>query len=262
MADTGGLAAEDSVEALVVDLEAEVSAVAEALEDSAAEDQAVVDLEESGDTKMSDKKIEQIREILGTNLVLVAQYNTGDVKSTLVVCNTIDFDTLKNLKQLKEIPLVFTKEELINGIDVFPIEFLNIKQHHNMLFGEDILKDIVISKSNLRRQLEFEFRSKLIHLREHYLHFKGKDIEKLILSAVPTLCPIIGALLYLGDMEDKEDMVGLISNKYGVDLHILEEIQDIRKGKAKFKNDKEQYIKELINVLHDIGKIIDEFKVK
>lgn len=227
----------------------------------AAEGQAVVDLEESGDTKMMDEKMEKIRDILGKNLVLIAQYNTGDVKSTLVVCNKLDFDTLKNLKQLKEIPLVFTKEELTNGIDVFPIEFLNIKQHHSMLFGEDILKDIVISKPNLRRQLEFEFRSKLIHLREQYLHFKGKDIDNLILSAVPTLSPIIGALVYLGDMEEKENMVKCVSHKYGVDLHILEEIQDIRKGKAKFKNDKEQYIKDLIKVLHDIGKIIDEYKV-
>jgi len=212
--------------------------------------------------KMTDKKIEQIREILGANLVFVAQYNTGDVKSTLVVCNTIDFDTLKNLKQLKEIPLVFTKEELTNGIDVFPIEFLNIKQHHTMIFGEDILKDIIISKANLRQQLEFEFRSKLIHLREQYLHFKGKDIDNLILSAIPTLSPIIGALMFLGDKEDKENMIQCVSRKFGVDLHILEEIQDIRKGKAKFNKDKDQYIKELINVLHDIGKIIDEFKVK
>jgi hypothetical protein len=226
------------------------------------EDRAVVDLEDIGDTKMTDINIEKIRDILGENLVLIAQYNTGDVISTLVVCNTIDFETLKNLKQLKEIPLVFTKEELTNGIDVFPIEFLNIKQHHSMLFGEDILKDIIISKSNLRQQLEFEFRSKLIHLREHYLHFKGKDIEKLILSAVPTLSPIIGALVYLGDMEEKEDTIGFVSKKYGVDLHVLEEIQDIRKGKAKFKKDKEEYIKDLINVLHDIGKIIDEYKVK
>jgi hypothetical protein len=211
---------------------------------------------------MTDKNIEKIREILGKNLVLIAQYNTGDVKSTLVVCNELYFETLKNLKQLKEIPLVFAKEELTNGIDVFPIEFLNIKQHHTMIFGEDILKDIVISKPNLRRQLEFEFRSKLIHLREQYLHFKGKDMDNLILSAIPTMSPIIGALVYLGDLEDKEDMVKSVSQKFGVDLQILEEIQDIRKGKAKFKKDKEQYIKDLIRVLHDIGKIIDEYKVK
>jgi len=229
---------------------------------SAEEDQVVGGLEESGDTKMTDKKLEQIKEILGTNLVLLAQYDTGGVISTLVVCNNLDFETIRNLKQLKEIPLVFTKEELTNGIDVFPIEFSNIKQHHTIIFGENFLKDIAISKPNLRRQLEFEFRSKLIHLRQQYLQFKGRDIENLILSAVPTLSPIIGGLMYLGDMEDKEDLVGLVSKKYSVDLHILGEIQDIRKGKAKFKKDKEQYIKDLIRVLNDIGKIIDEYKVK
>jgi hypothetical protein len=87
-------------------------------------------------------------------------------------------------------------------------------------------------------------------------------MDNLILSAVPTMSPIIGALVYLGDLEDKEDMVKSVSQKFGVDLQILEEIQDIRKGKAKFKKDKEQYIKDLTRVLHNIGKIIDEYKVK
>ena len=44
-------------------------------------------------------------------------------------------------------------------------------------------------------------------------------------------------------------------------MSVLKEIYDIRQGKSKFKKDKEQYIKELINVLSGIGKIIDEIKV-
>jgi hypothetical protein len=205
----------------------------------------------------------KIKQILGENLVTLAEYYTGDVKNLLAICNTLEFDALQKLKQLKEIPFIFTKEEITDGVDVFPIEFLNIKQHHKILHGEDSLKDIAISKENLRYQLEFEFRSKLIHLRRQYLLSRSRDLEPLILSAIPALVPIIGGLIYLKDLQhsDTQDMFRVVSDGYGIDVQVLEEIYDIRRKKAKFKKDKEQYIKELINVLSGIGKIIDELEV-
>jgi hypothetical protein len=205
----------------------------------------------------------KIKEILGENLVTLAEYYTGDERKLLAVCNALDFDVLQKLKQNKELPLLFTKEELMQGVDVFPVEFLNIKLHYKILYGEDILKDIKISKENLRHQLEFEFRSKLIHLRSEYLLFKERELESLILSTVPALAPIMGGLGYLKDLQhgDTREMFDVVSRGYGIDVSVLKEIHDIRQGKAKFKKDKEQYIKELINVLSGIGKIIDEIKV-
>ena len=212
---------------------------------------------------MAKDKKTKIKEILGENLVTLAEYYTGDERKLLAVCNALDFDVLQKLKQNKELPLLFTKEELMQGVDVFPVEFLNIKLHYKILYGEDILKDIKISKENLRHQLEFEFRSKLIHLRSEYLMFSGKELEALILSAVPALAPIICGLLYLKDLshDDTCDLFDVVSKGYGMDVSILRDIYEIRNGKSKFKKDKEQYVKELINVLSGIGKIIDELEV-
>jgi hypothetical protein len=205
----------------------------------------------------------KIKEILGEDLVTLAEYYTGDEHKLLAVCKTLDFDILHKLKQNKELPILFTKEELMQGVDVFPVEFLNIKLHHKTLYGEDIFKDINISKKNLRHQLEFEFRSKLIHLRSEYLLYSGRQLESLILSAVPALAPIMGGLVYLKDLQhgDTREMFDIVSEGYGIDVSVLKDIYEIRQGKDKFKKDKEQYIKELINVLSGIGKIIDELKV-
>lgn len=207
--------------------------------------------------------IEKIKETLGENLVTLAEYYTGDEKNLLVVCNALDFEPLQKLRQLREVPFVFTREEIMDGVDVFPIEFLNIRQHHKILYGDGFLKDIEISKKNLRHQLEFEFRSKLVHLRREYLLSGGKHIEPLILSAVPTLVPILGGLIYLKDLSysDTKDMFRVVSEGYGIDVQVLKEIHDIRLKKAKFGKDKEQYIKELINVLTAIGAVVDELKV-
>jgi hypothetical protein len=212
---------------------------------------------------MATETEKKIKEILGENLVMLAEYYTGNERNLLAVCNTLDFDSLRRLKNHKEIPFLFTKEELMDGVDVFPIEFLNIKQHHKILYGEDFLKDTEISKKDLRYQLEFEFRSKLIHLRKEYLQFKGKQLENLILSAISTLAPIIGGLLYLKDLHhsNTEDMFKVVTEGYGIDVQVLKEIYDIRRGKAKFKKDKEQYIMELIKVLTSLGIILDQIEI-
>lgn len=211
-----------------------------------------------------DIKIEmKIKEIMGSNLVTLAEYYIGDVTYILIICNTIDFEKLKKLKQLKQIPFIFTKEELSDGVDVFPIEFLYVKKHYKVICGEDFFKDITISKKCLRHQLEFEFRSKVIHLRREFLQLKGKDFNNLILSAVPTMVPIIGGLLYLKDLDlgDANNMFESVLEEYNLDVQILKEIYDIRQDNAKLNKDKEQYIKELMNVLSDIGEIVDEMKV-
>lgn len=206
-------------------------------------------------------EIEKIKEILGDNLVSLVEYQTGTDVTHLAVCRDLDFETLQKLKQLEEIPLLLTKKELVDGVDVFPIEFLNIKQHHTILHGEDFLKDIHVSKEHLRHQLEFEIRSKLIHLRGEYLQYKDKDLEALILAAVPTLAPLLGALLYLKNLQDSPDMFEAVSDGYGVDTHVLKDIYDIRRNDAQFREDRDQYIRSLIKVLSDIGEIVDEHEV-
>lgn len=129
----------------------------------------------------------KIKEILGENLVTLAEYYTGDQKRLIAVCKTLDLNVLRKLKQGKEHLLLFTEEEISRGADVFPVEFLNIRHDYKIHYGEDLLKNINISKRNLRFQLEFEFRSKLIHLRSEYLLSGNRELESLILSAVPAL---------------------------------------------------------------------------
>lgn len=205
--------------------------------------------------------VEEIKKVLGENLVTLAEYNNGDDARCLAICNTLDLKTLNDLKKVDVIPMIFTRDEIKNAIDVFPVEFLNIKRRHEILYGEDILKDIEISKEKLRHQLEFEFRSKLIHLRQSYLKSDGDDIEDMILSAVPTLAPIIGALMYLKGVETKYDP-DLVKVMVGVDTKVIMDIHKIRIGKAKFEGDKSKYIEKLINVLTQIGDLVDKMEVK
>ncbi len=210
-----------------------------------------------------EKDVQKLKEVLGENLVTLAEYNNGDEIRCLAVCKTLDFKTLSGLKKLSSdsVPVLFTQEEIKNAIDVFPVEFLNIKRHHKMLYGEDILKDVDISKECLRRQLEFEFRSKLIHLRRAYILSNRKDLDEIILNAVPNLAPIIGAVTYLKEINIKFDP-DVIKLMIGIDTKVIMDIHRIKTGKAKFEGNKEKYIERLINVLIQVGDLVDKMKIK
>jgi hypothetical protein len=66
-------------------------------------------------------------------------------------------------------PTCFTKKEFLASLDVFPIEFREIKRGYRVLFGVDLLKDVEISNTNLRLLVEYELRGKLVRLRNLYL---------------------------------------------------------------------------------------------
>lgn len=220
----------------------------------------MLELNQKRGINMKLEDAEKVVSALGSNLVTLAEYYMGDNTYDLIICHKFDFETLRKLKGLQSVPTIFTFDEIVNARDVFPIEFLNIRKRHKIINGDDILGDIEIKKANLRRQLEFEFRSKLIHLRRAYLRNDEEDMDKIILDAVPTMAPIIGGLMYLKNIEGKFD-VNKFKQAYGIDTQILLDIYHVRKGKGKLSEDTNEYIKKLIDLLTDIGRIVDDMEI-
>jgi hypothetical protein len=52
---------------------------------------------------------------------------------------------------------------------VFSIEFIDMKQRHRVLYGDDALRDLQVPMHLHRSQLEYELREKLFLLRQHVL---------------------------------------------------------------------------------------------
>ena len=135
--------------------------------------------------------VEQLKKALPDGLKSVVLYGSaaaGDHVSkrsdynVLVVTEQLGLSELKALskpasawvKAANPPPLLFTLDRLKKSSDVFPIEFLDIKETHKILFGEDFLQDIEVHTENLRLELEHELKGKLIQLRERYLLANGK----------------------------------------------------------------------------------------
>ena len=53
-------------------------------------------------------------------------------------------------------PLFMTRDEIERTTDVFTIELMDIKRHHRVLFGEDILQNLTIPTHLHRIQVEYD----------------------------------------------------------------------------------------------------------
>jgi hypothetical protein len=72
-------------------------------------------------------------------------------------------------------PLVMTLDEIKRSTDVFAIEFLDMQQHHRVVFGKEVLPGLSIPANLHRAQVEYELREKLAVLRQHVLLANDND---------------------------------------------------------------------------------------
>ncbi|HWC99886.1 MAG TPA: hypothetical protein VG456_24165, partial [Candidatus Sulfopaludibacter sp.] len=63
-------------------------------------------------------------------------------------------------------PLLLTEHELNTSTDCFAIEFHDIRQHHTLLSGKDVLTGLVVDDSFYRAQVEHDLRAKMLRLRQ------------------------------------------------------------------------------------------------
>lgn len=126
-------------------------------------------------------------------------------------------------------PLMMSSEEWRRSADVFPIEYSDIREAHEVLIGSDPFTGIAVERRHLRLQLEHELRSKKIQLREGYLA-AGGDPERLgalIVGSLSTFLTLFRAVLRLAGSEvpaDAEQLVDQVGTEIGFDPGGVKEV--------------------------------------
>jgi hypothetical protein len=96
-------------------------------------------------------------------------------------------------------PVFMDTDFLRDALDVFPIEFQDMRDRHRMLFGPDLLADLQISEHHLRRQCEQELRGKLLKLRQTYVEsaHNPEGLGTVLMLAIPSIVVLARTLLLL-----------------------------------------------------------------
>ena len=162
-------------------------------------------------------------------------------------------------------PSYFTSKELVEASDVFPIEFLDIAEVRHVLYGKDPFDGLDISTRNLRHQLEYELRGKLIHLRTLYGPAAG-DPERLARLMVDSLASFVvlfrHALRLFGDdvPAERGQAIQAIANRLGLDAKSFDRILEYRDKKeawteAETNQTFESYLEQLDKVISAVNRI-------
>lgn len=205
--------------------------------------------------------MEKLKSILGDDLISIIKYKTGFQESYLFILKKINIKILDKIKEeYKNNYLFLTENSIKDGTDVFPLEFYNMKTEHEVLFGEDIVADLKFNKEHIRRELEFEFRSKLIHLRQEYLATKEKDLQTLIISAIPALTPMLKGMAFLKKINvDEDDLITKIGKAFDEDISVLKMISEKKEKNEKIKDEK-TIIRKLMELLQNLSEKLDKLR--
>ncbi len=222
--------------------------------------------------KLMEPYAKSLIELLDDNLCSIAVFGsaTGEdfipKKSNvnlLVVLKEVELTHLKKCFKLvaqgrkKGIvaPLFLTRRHMETSSDVFPVEFLDMRDSHQIIYGEPIFEGLDIGTENLRLECEEQLKGKLIRLRQVYLEVgaNAKAISAVAVESLTSLIPVFRGMLKLVGEESpraKRKVIDATSKRFGIEEWILQKVLDMKAGKAKLeKKDIEdfygRYIKEI-----------------
>lgn len=230
-------------------------------------------------THQFDAFIDDLKATHGQNLASVTLYGSaaaGDYipeqsdYNLLIALNKITPKELRNahacirewVKLGHPVPVYFTVSELRNAADVFPIEFHQMEIARRVLYGSDVLAGLNISNESLRRQAEYELRTKLIQLRRQYIpaSMSVEGLKNLMGDSLASFAAIFRALLTLEGVAapaTKREVVALTVKHFGLDGRSFEKIFNIRKNNFDQKLDDTSANKLFGEYMEQIEKVID-----
>lgn len=198
--------------------------------------------------------VTRLRAAAGTNLesvILFGSAVTGDFHpefsnvNLFCVVRDSSFAALQALAppvkwwtaQKQPPPLFMTLDEIERSADMFAIEFMDMQQHHRVVFGQDVLQGLSIPVNLHRVQVEYELREKLVLLRQHVLLASGKDsrLWELLLRSVSSFTTLFRhALIVLGHDASvgKREAVEALSKLMGFDASGILQVLDVREQKS------------------------------
>jgi predicted nucleotidyltransferase len=237
-----------------------------------------------GPEKLVNEFVERIRTAAGTNLLSAILYGSvaaGDYVADysdvnlLFVLRETSFAAIESLagaiewwrKKRHRMPLLMSAEEMRRSADVFSIEFLDMRRHYRVLWGEDFLKTLEIPMRLHRAQVEYELREKTILLRQGLLAGGANAEAKwdLLLQSLPAFGTLFRhALIAVGEGGEgtKREAATLLADKLGIDASVFGELLDVRENRAERKAARAdemfaRYLKLVEQVTAAVDKMLD-----
>ncbi|HXA04442.1 MAG TPA: nucleotidyltransferase domain-containing protein [Bryobacteraceae bacterium] len=199
--------------------------------------------------------LDKLTKALGDRLVSVVLYGSaaaGDHHegfSDLNVLCVLNQVTSRELAQSEQVfrwwrekgnpsPLLLSEHEVATSTDCFAIEFHDIKAHHRILQGKDVISQLVVDDSFYRAQVEHDLRAKLLRLRQKAAAaLSDKDaLRRLLADSISTFCVLFRHALVLHGVpakSKKRDVIEQARESLGIDPAPFVKLLDLREERIK-----------------------------
>ena len=212
--------------------------------------------------------------LVGSVLTLDYDPKTSDINS-VVVLKKMDLKFLELLAPLGKkfgkkgvaAPLIMTPTYIHKSLDVFPIEFFNIKLFHQTVFGEDIFKVVNIENSNLRHQCERELKVKLIGLRQGYISAAGDKniLARGFIESIAGYMPLFKGIIFLLGKEvprNNGEILSVLEEVSGVPMNVFRLVLNHKRQKTKPSIDQLNTVfGDYYEAIEKLGEITDALEV-
>jgi hypothetical protein len=201
-----------------------------------------------------DQIVARLQSALDNRLVSVILYGsgaTGDVQqgfSDLNVLCVLSEITPRELHAVAPVfrwwrglgnpaPLLLTRTEFQTSTDCFAIEFRDIREQHRILYGEDVVSDLMVDDSFYRAQVEHELRAKLLRLRHKAAGVLGDRqlLSRLLADSLSTFCVLFRHSLILHGIEmglGKRETIAKAAEQFRISTEPFDRLFEFRDGKA------------------------------
>lgn len=160
-------------------------------------------------------------------------------------------------------PLFLDPDFLRSSQDVFPIEFLDMQEHHRVLFGPDLLADLSIDRANLRLQCEQEVKGKLLRLRQTYVESSASPaaLEQVLMAAVSSGVVLARTLLRLGGEDARGEAEAVFARaeaRLGIATPGLQRAWQVKQGQARVAGSGlDELYQEVLEAFQGLARVVD-----
>ncbi|MEZ5416880.1 MAG: hypothetical protein R2708_06005 [Vicinamibacterales bacterium] len=128
------------------------------------------------------------------------------------------------------IPVILTRSEFAQSLDVFPVEFGEILAHHATLHGDDPFAGLQVAPGDLRRACEAQIRSLLLHIREDYMEAAGRHaaIAAVVVDSAADFRALLQMVARLdGRTGDHGGLAAWAAERLGLDARLVSDVLHI-----------------------------------
>jgi len=166
--------------------------------------------------------------------------------NTLCILLEMDLATLESIAPLGKRfhgsgiapPLVMDLAYVAGSLDVFPMEFFEMRLVHETVFGDDLLAGLAIDRGDLRHQCEREVKSRLVGLRQAYLRSLGepKALTETLTRFLAGYQSLARGILWLLGKEEpprRAEIFAALAAVAGQDAGVFTDMLAVKEGRVK-----------------------------